>query len=72
MKRNDYDNFKLQLNLNIEIDNSLRTISEKINLLRRLGRTDLLTSVSAILKDADGLVDNSINVSLDTPDHVEE
>ena len=64
MKKNDFDQFKLSLNLNIEIDSNLRRITEKIKLLSNLRDTASLTSVSAFLGQVDCDIDTLISENL--------
>ena len=64
MKKNDFDQFKLSLNLNIEIDSNLRRITEKIKLLSQLRDTASLTNVSAFLGQVDRDIDTLISENL--------
>lgn len=61
MKKNDFKQFNISLNLNIEIDNSLRRITEKIKLLSQLRNTETLQYVSQYLSDTDTSIDHLIN-----------
>ena len=70
MKKKDFNDFKISLNLNIEIDNSLRRITEKIKLLSQLRKTDALSEVSKFLSETDQSIDSLIN--LDVCDESEE
>ena len=64
MKKKDFDQFKLSLNLNIEIDSYLRRITEKIKLLSQLRDTASLTNVSAFLGQVDRDIDTLISENL--------
>lgn len=64
MKKKDFTDFKISLNLNIEIDNSLRRITEKIKLLSQLRKTDALSEVSKFLSEADASIDSLINLDV--------
>lgn len=61
MKKTDFDMFKVSLNLNIEIDNSLRRITEKIKLLSQMRDSESLRYVSQFLADTDSEIDNLID-----------
>ena len=61
MKKSDFDMFKITLNHNIEVDNSLRRISEKIRLLNQQRYIDCLAEVSTLLFDVDSRIDEVIN-----------
>ena len=60
MKKTDFDTFKLSLNINIEVDNSIRKISEKIRLLNQLRNTKALSELSAKLYEVDTYLDSYI------------
>lgn len=53
MKTTDFTDFKISLNLNIEIDNNLRRITEKIKLLSSFRSPELLNKVVEYLSAAD-------------------
>lgn len=61
MKKSDFNNFKLSLNLNIEIDSSLRRVSEKIRLLNQTRDTKNLQVISTMLSNLDSQIDEVIN-----------
>ena len=63
MKKSDFDMFKLSLNLNIEVDNSLRRISEKIKLLNHTRDTKNLSLVSNLLSNLDNQIDEVVSNS---------
>ena len=63
MKKSDFDMFKLSLNLNIEVDNSLRRISEKIKLLNHTRDTKNLSVVSNLLSNLDNQIDEVVSSS---------
>lgn len=58
MKKTDYENFKLSLNISIDIDSSLRHITEKIKLLSQMRNTTALEKISSILSIADSQIDD--------------
>ena len=61
MKKSDFNMFKLSLNLNIEVDNSMRRISEKIRLLNQTRDTKNLQVISTMLSTLDSQIDEVIN-----------
>lgn len=61
MKKSDFNMFKLSLNLNIEVDNSLRRITEKIRLLNQTRDTKKLSVISTMLSNLDSQIDEVIN-----------
>lgn len=61
MKKSDFNNFKLSLNLNIEIDSSMRRVSEKIRLLNQTRDTKNLQVISTMLSNLDSQIDEVIN-----------
>lgn len=61
MKTKDFADFKISLNLNIDIDANLRRITEKIKLLSSLRDIDGLTAVSKYLQDTDESIDSLIS-----------
>ena len=61
MKKSDFNMFKLTLNLNIEVDNSLRRISEKVRLLNQQRDISRLSEVSKLLSNIDLQIDEVIN-----------
>lgn len=64
MKTKDFENFKTNLDFNIEIDSSLRRITEKIKVIAQFGRTDLFISLVDILGYANDNLDIVINENL--------
>ena len=58
MKKTDFENFKLSLNISIDIDSSLRHITEKIKLLSQMRNTTALEKISSILSIADSQIDD--------------
>lgn len=63
MKTKEFADFKISLNLNIEIDANLRRITEKIKLLSQLHDIDGLTSVVRFLEETDSSIDSLISVN---------
>lgn len=63
MKKTDFEDFKLSLNLNIEIDANMRRIAEKIKILSQLRATDSLREVVKFLAETDGAIDSLINLN---------
>lgn len=61
MKKSDFNMFKLSLNLNIEVENSMRRISEKIRLLNQHRDTTSLSRISSMLSNLDSQIDEVIN-----------
>lgn len=61
MKKTDFNMFKVSLNLNIEIDNSMRRVSEKIRLLNQARDTKKLQVISTMLSNLDSQIDEVIN-----------
>lgn len=61
MKKSDFNTFKISLNLNIEVDNYLRRISEKIRLINQQRDVDSLRYVVDFLRSTDVDIDNLIN-----------
>ena len=60
MKKSDFDTFKVSLNVNIEVDNSIRRISEKVRLLNQLRDTKNLSVVSSLLSNLDNQIDEVV------------
>lgn len=60
MKTSDFENFKISLNLNIEVDASLRRITEKIKIIAQQRDPSLLDAVVTYLRDADASLDSVI------------
>ena len=69
MKKTDFNMLKLSFNINIDIENSLRSISENVKLLNHFRNTDALTEVAKHLDDIDGTIE-SIVYSLCSDDSV--
>lgn len=63
MKKSDFNMFKISLNLNIEVDNSLRRISEKVRLLNQQRDNTSLGVVSTLLSNLDSQIDEVISNS---------
>lgn len=63
MKKSDFDTFKVSLNVNIEVDNSIRRISEKVRLLNQLRDTKNLSVVSSLLSNLDNQIDEVVSNS---------
>ena len=70
MKKKDFNDFKVSLNLSVEIDASLRRITEKIKLLHQLRDSESLRYVLDFLRSTDGDIDELISNNL--KDDVEE
>lgn len=64
MKKSDFNMFKVSLNLNIEVDNFMRRISEKIRLINQQRDTDSLRSAVVLLRSIDEDIDKLINDKL--------
>lgn len=64
MKKKDFADFKVTLNIQIEIDSSIRRIGEKIALLTKLRKTDELAKVSELLSMIDYRIDEVVDNSL--------
>ncbi len=64
MKRKDYENFRISLDLNIEVDSSLRRITEKIKIIAQQRDSQLMRYVVDYLRatdeDLDILIGNDI------------
>lgn len=60
MKKTDFDMLKLSLNVNIEVDNSIRKITEKVRLFNQLRNTKALSELSAKLSEVDTFLDSYI------------
>lgn len=60
MKKTDFENFKLSLNISIDIDTSLRRITEKIKLLSQLRDNTSLEYVADFLRSTDYDIDQII------------
>lgn len=60
MKKTDFDMFKLSLNVNIEVDNSIRKITEKVRLFNQLRNTKALSELSTKLSEVDTFLDSYI------------
>lgn len=61
MKKSDFNTFKISLNLNIEVDNYLRRISEKIRLINQQRDVESLRYVVDFLRSTDEDIDTIIN-----------
>lgn len=70
MKKKDFNDFKISLNLSIDIDASLRRITEKIKLLHQMRDPESLRCVSDFLRATDGDIDELISNKL--PDDEQE
>lgn len=64
MKKKDFNDFKVSLNVSIEIDSSLRRISEKIKLLHQMRDVESLRYVADFLRSTDGDIDELISQNL--------
>lgn len=62
MKTKEFSDFKISLNLSIEIDSNLRRITEKIKLLSSLRDIEGLTAVSKFLQETDDSIDSLISI----------
>lgn len=60
MKTKDFENFKISINLNIELDGVLRSITEKIKLIHQFQDKESLRYVIDFLRDTDDSIDNLI------------
>ena len=58
MKKNEFTEFKIMLDVKVEIDASIRRLGEKIGLLQRLQHLEALRLVSQLLADVDAKVDD--------------
>lgn len=72
MTTKDFDDFKISLNLNIEVDSSLRCITEKIKVIAQHRDPKLLRQVVECLKYADNSLDNIIDSNICSDEHKEE
>lgn len=61
MKKSDFMKFQAALNISIELDSSLRRISEKIKLLHQFKDVDALHEVAKLLTSCDQSVDNVVS-----------
>lgn len=68
MKKTDFHNFNLSLNVNIEIDANVRKIMEKIKLLNQFRDTESLWDINAQLSCVNTELDNIINSNHCTDD----
>ncbi|MBO5971623.1 MAG: hypothetical protein J6Q07_01260 [Alistipes sp.] len=68
MKKTDFHNFKLSLNVNIEIDANVRKIMEKIKLLNQFRDIESLSAINTQLSSVDAELDNIINSNHCTDD----
>lgn len=60
MKTKDFDTFKVKLNLSIELDGVIRSISEKIKLIHQRQDNESLRYVIDFLRATDVDIDNLI------------
>lgn len=69
MKKSDFENFKVSLDLTIEIDCSLRRITEKLKLIAQSRNNDLLCNVIDFLGDANDKLDSIITDNICSDEH---
>lgn len=60
MKTKDFENFKVSINLSIELDGVLRSITEKIKLIHQSQDRESLRYVIDFLRSTDCDIDNLI------------
>ena len=66
MKKSDFDNFKFQLSLSIDLDVQMRRLQELIKLAYQLRNEKLLQSITSILGDTHIDIENVIERNLNT------
>lgn len=72
MKTKDFENFKISLNLNIEVDSSLRRITEKIKIIAQHRDPDLLRNVVNHLSLTDKALDSVITSNICDDENTED